>query len=192
MTTAKRRCAWCGKDPLYVAYHDLEWGVPVHDDHGLFELLSLEGAQAGLSWITILRKREGYRRAFKKFDVKKVAKFSEEDITDRVSDESIVRHRGKISSVVTNARCIVDIQRGHGSFDAYVWALGTSDPDAKVAASSMSKRLRKDGFAFVGPMTCYSFMQAAGMMNDHQSDCFRYRQIEKLRRARYSTGGSAG
>ena len=192
MSVTKKRCAWCGDDEVYVAYHDREWGVPLHDDDHLFELLCLEGAQAGLSWITILRKREGYRRAFKKFDPRKVAGFGDAQIDTLLGDASIVRHRGKIASVITNARAVLDVQRRHGSFNTYVWALGTSDVDAHTAAAAMSKRLRKDGFAFVGPMTCYSFMQSAGMVNDHARDCFRYNEIEKLRRrdaASYSTGG---
>ncbi|HTT59464.1 MAG TPA: DNA-3-methyladenine glycosylase I [Acidimicrobiales bacterium] len=192
MSVTKKRCAWCGDDEVYVAYHDREWGVPLHDDDHLFELLCLEGAQAGLSWITILRKREGYRRAFKKFDPRKVAGFGDAQIDTLLGDASIVRHRGKITSVITNARAVLDVQRRHGSFNTYVWALGTSSPDAQSAAAAMSKQLRKDGFAFVGPMTCYSFMQSAGMVNDHARDCFRYNEIEKLRRrdaASYSTGG---
>ncbi|MGC2485549.1 MAG: DNA-3-methyladenine glycosylase I [Acidimicrobiales bacterium] len=192
MTERKKRCAWCGDDELYVAYHDLEWGVPLHDDDDLFELLCLEGAQAGLSWITILRKREGYRRAFKKFDPAKVARFGDVQIDTLLQDASIVRHRGKITSVITNARAVLDIQRHHGNFSTYVWSLGTSDVDAKVASVVMSKQLRKDGFGFVGPMTCYSFMQSAGMVNDHAHDCFRFKEIEKLRRhdaSLYSAGG---
>jgi DNA-3-methyladenine glycosylase I len=192
MSDRKKRCAWCGDDELYVAYHDLEWGVPLHDDNQLFELLCLEGAQAGLSWITILRKREGYRRAFKKFDPAKVARFADTQIDNLLGDASIVRHRGKITSVITNARAVLAMQREHGDFNSYVWSLGTSDRDAHVAAAAMSKQLRKDGFAFVGPMTCYSFMQSAGMVNDHVHDCFRFKEIEKLRRSdasRYSAGG---
>ncbi|MGC2168839.1 MAG: DNA-3-methyladenine glycosylase I [Acidimicrobiales bacterium] len=192
MSDRKKRCAWCADDDLYVAYHDLEWGVPLHEDKRLFELLCLEGAQAGLSWITILRKREGYRRAFKKFDPAKVARYGVAQIDTLLGDASIVRHRGKITSVITNARAVLDVQRQHGSLDTYLWALGASDSDARSAAAAMSKQLRKDGFAFVGPMTCYSFMQSAGMVNDHARDCFRFKEIEKLRRqdaASYSTGG---
>jgi DNA-3-methyladenine glycosylase I len=188
----KKRCAWCGDDELYVAYHDLEWGVPLHDDNSLYELLCLEGAQAGLSWITILRKREGYRRAFKKFDPAKVARFGEAQVDKLLGDASIVRHRGKITSVITNARAVLDVQRRHGSFASYVWSLGTSSPDTHTAAAAMSKQLRKDGFGFVGPMTCYSFMQSAGVVNDHAHDCFRFKEIEKLRRkdaSLYSAGG---
>ncbi len=183
MPEALRRCEWCGEDELYVAYHDHEWGVPVHDDPRLFELLSLEGAQAGLSWITILRKREGYRRAFEGFDPTRVAAYSPERVDSLVADAGIVRHRGKITSVVTNAACVLEVQRHYGSFDQYVWQLAREDAEPRRSATAMSKRLRTDGFAFVGPMTCYSFMQAAGMVNDHDPTCFRYPEVERLRHA---------
>jgi DNA-3-methyladenine glycosylase I len=175
------RCWWCGDDDLYVRYHDLEWGVPTHDDVALFELLSLEGAQAGLSWITVLRRREGYRRAFKKFNPKTVARFDEARVDALMSDEGVIRHRQKIASVITNARAVLDAQREHGSFSDYVWSLGTSEDDEQVSAANMSKRLRKDGFKFVGPTICLSFMQASGMVNDHVRECFRFDEVAALR-----------
>jgi DNA-3-methyladenine glycosylase I len=169
-----------------VAYHDDEWGVPSHDDAHLFEMLTLEGAQAGLSWSTILRKREGYRRAFANFDAAKVAKFTARDIEQLLRDESIVRNRGKIESTVNNARAILDVRREHGSFDTFIWSLAgdtprinrwrsMSDLPAQTPESgAMSKALKQRGFRFVGPTTCYAFMQAVGMVNDHVTGCFRY------------------
>jgi DNA-3-methyladenine glycosylase I len=181
VSDGRQRCTWCGDDELYVNYHDLEWGVPLHDDNKLFELLSLEGAQAGLSWITVLRRREGYRRAFKNFNPKVVAKFDDEKIDSIMSDVGVIRHRGKIVSVTTNAQAVLDIQREHGSFSDYVWALGTSDRDGQQSAATISARLRKDGFKFVGATICYAFMQASGMVNDHARECFRFNEIEALR-----------
>ena len=175
------RCWWCGDDDLYVRYHDLEWGVPLHDGNRLFELLSLEGAQAGLSWITVLRRREGYRRAFKKFNPTTVARFDDARVEAIVGDEGVIRHRQKIESVITNAQAVLNVQRTHGSFSDYVWALGTADDDEQVAAAGMSKQLRKDGFKFVGATICLSFMQASGMVNDHARDCFRFDEVEDLR-----------
>lgn len=175
------RCWWCGDDELYVRYHDLEWGVPTHDDTALFELLSLEGAQAGLSWISVLRRREGYRNAFKKFNPQVVASFDGARVDAIMGDEGVIRHRQKIVSVVTNAQAVLDIQRGHGDFSTYVWELGTTDADEHVCAAGMSKQLRKDGFKFVGPTICLSFMQASGMVNDHVRECFRYEEIETRR-----------
>jgi DNA-3-methyladenine glycosylase I len=175
------RCWWCGDDDLYVRYHDLEWGVPLHDDNGLFELLSLEGAQAGLSWITVLRRREGYRRAFKKFNPATVARFDDAHVEAIVGDEGVIRHRQKIASVITNAHAVLEVKRAHGSFSDYVWALGTDDDDEQKAAAGMSKQLRKDGFKFVGTTICLSFMQASGMVNDHARECFRFEEIESLR-----------
>jgi DNA-3-methyladenine glycosylase I len=174
------RCWWCGDDELYVRYHDREWGVPTHDDVALFELLSLEGAQAGLSWITVLRRREGYRRAFKKFNPKTVARFDDARVEAIMGDEGVVRHRQKIVSVITNAHAVLTMQREHGSFSEYVWALGTADEDEHVSAANMSKQLRKDGFKFVGATICLSFMQASGMVNDHVRECFRFDEIESL------------
>jgi DNA-3-methyladenine glycosylase I len=174
------RCWWCGDDDLYVRYHDLEWGVPNHDDVALFELLSLEGAQAGLSWITVLRRREGYRRVFKKFNPKSVARFDEARVDAIMGDEGVIRHRQKIVSVITNAHAVLGVQREHGSFSDYVWSLGTADEDEQVSAANMSKQLRKDGFKFVGPTICLSFMQASGMVNDHVRECFRFEEVESL------------
>ncbi len=187
MTT--NRCSWCGEDPLYVAYHDEEWGVPVHDDHLLFELLSLEGAQAGLSWITILRKREGYRRVFEGFDPVRVARYDDAKIDALITDPSIVRHRGKVASVVNNARALLAVQEAFGSFDRYIWEFVDGAPIRNAwqdldqvpattpTSEAMSKDLRRRGFRFMGPTTCYAFMQAAGMVNDHVVGCFRYKKL---------------
>jgi DNA-3-methyladenine glycosylase I len=181
----RARCPWCLSDPAYIAYHDAEWGVPVHDDVRLFEMLTLEGAQAGLSWLTILRKREGYRRAFAGFDAARVARFTKRDVDRLVQDASIVRHRGKIESTISNAKCVLDVQRELGSLDALLWSFvdGTplrtvrrtmADVPAKTAASdAMSKALKKRGFRFVGSTTCYALMQACGLVDDHLAACFR-------------------
>jgi len=169
-----------------VAYHDEEWGVPSHDDAHLFEMLTLEGAQAGLSWTTILRKREGYRRAFAEFDAAKVARFTARDIDRLMGDRSIVRNRAKIESTIANARAVLEVRREHGSFAAFIWSMAggaprvhrwraLSDVPAQTAASAaMSKELKRRGFRFVGPTTCYAFMQAVGMVNDHVVSCFRH------------------
>lgn len=179
------RCGWVTDDPLYLEYHDQEWGVPVHDDHRLFEMLTLEGAQAGLSWLTILRKREGYRRLFAGFDPAVVARFTETDVERLLQDASIVRHRGKVESTINNASAVLRMQEEFGSFDAYVWGFVDGEPirnswkalselPAKTAVSDrMSKDLKKRGFRFVGSTTCYAFMQATGMVDDHTVDCFR-------------------
>jgi DNA-3-methyladenine glycosylase I len=179
------RCAWAGDDPLMVAYHDDEWGTPTHDDRHLFELLTLEGAQAGLSWSTILRKREGYRRAFADFDAVTVAAYDEDDIDRLVQDASIVRHRGKIESTVNNARRIVDVRDELGSFDALVWSfvdgrpiVHTFDQLAQLPSDTpesraLSAELKRRGFRFVGPTTMYALMQAAGLVDDHTTNCFR-------------------
>jgi len=181
-----QRCSWA-TTPLSIAYHDEEWGVPVHDDTRLFEFLILEGAQAGLSWETILRKRDNYRRAFDGFNPKKVAKYDERKIAALLNDESIIRNRLKINSAVTNAIAFLEVQREFGSFAAYVWRFVNGKPIKRklgqpVAAhteisDALSKDLLKRGFKFVGSTICYSFMQAVGMVNDHDSKCFRYRQI---------------
>ncbi|MDE3222761.1 MAG: DNA-3-methyladenine glycosylase I [Acidobacteriota bacterium] len=178
MHDGRVRSFWVSDDPLYVRYHDEEWGVPVHDDATLFELLSLEGAQAGLSWLTVLRRREGYRRAFKKFNPRVVAKFDDDDVARILLDEGVVRHRQKIASVVTNARAVLLVQKKYGTFDDYLWRLGGETGDA--VATSMSKQLRRDGFTFVGPTICQALRQAAGMTNDHDPTCFRRREIERL------------
>jgi DNA-3-methyladenine glycosylase I len=161
----RERCAWCGDDPLYVRYHDEEWGVPLHDDRKLFELLVLEGAQAGLSWITILRKRDAYRRAFDRFDARKIAKYDAAKKRALMNDAGIVRNRLKIDAAVANARAYLEVQKEFGSFDKYIWQF--------VDADAMSRDLKKRGFKFVGSTICYAFMQATGMVNDHAAGCFR-------------------
>ena len=180
------RCFWA-TTPLSIAYHDEEWGVPLHDDNRLFEFLILEGAQAGLSWEIILRKRDNYRKAFDRFNPAKVAKYDEQKIEALLKNEGIIRNRLKINSAVTNAVAFREVQREFGSFDKYVWAFVNGKPLKRkpgepIAArteisDSLSKDLLKRGFKFVGSTICYSFMQAVGMVNDHDSTCFRYRQI---------------
>ena len=182
------RCGWATSDPLYVAYHDDEWGVPLHDDRALFELLTLEGAQAGLSWITILRKREGYRRAFDNFVPEIVARYDDGKVTLLLEDAGIVRNRAKIAAAINNAARVLDVQREFGSLDAYVWAFAGGMPRvnaprtlADVPASTaesdaMSRDLKKRGFKFTGSTICYAFMQAAGLVDDHVTSCFRFRR----------------
>jgi DNA-3-methyladenine glycosylase I len=172
-----QRCSWCGVDAQYVEYHDTEWGVPLHGDQALFELLTLEGAQAGLSWLTILRRREGYRRVFAQFDPVKVARFSDKKIEQILLDPGIVRNRQKVVSVVGNARAIVRLQAEHGSLDSLLWEIATEPGDALVRARVMSKRLSSESFKFVGPTICLSTMQAGGMVNDHARNCYRYSQL---------------
>jgi DNA-3-methyladenine glycosylase I len=191
--TTIRRCAWCGTDPLYVRYHDREWGVPVHDDRRLFELLTLEGAQAGLSWITILRKRENYRRAFSRFNPRAVARFDARRVRSLLRDPGIVRNRLKVESTVSNAQAFLTVQREFGSFDAYIWQFTGGRPHVHrhrrlrdlpshtPQSDAMSKDLKRWGFRFVGSTICYAFMQAAGMVNDHTTDCFRYRTCAKMK-----------
>ena len=183
--TAPVRCAW-PRAPLDVAYHDAEWGVPLHDDRALLELLTLEGAQAGLSWSTILKKREGYRAAFAGFDVERVARFTTADVERLVLDPAIVRHRQKIESAVTNAHAVLAVRESFGSFDAYLWRFVGGAPrvnwwrtpgevPARTAESdALSRDLLGRGFKFVGSTICYAFMQATGMVNDHTVDCFRH------------------
>jgi DNA-3-methyladenine glycosylase I len=190
----KKRCAWAGTDPLYVSYHDEEWGVPVHDDGRLFEFLILEGAQAGLSWSTILRKRDAYRRAFDWFDPRKVARYDRGKIAALLADAGIVRNRAKIESAIKNAKAFLDVQEEFGSFDAYQWRFvdghpiqnrrrAVSDIPARTAQSdAMSKDLKSRGFTFVGSTIIYAHMQAVGMVNDHVIDCFRHRVVAKLGR----------
>lgn len=168
----KRRCAW-PKNPLAIAYHDKEWGVPVHQDRKLFECLTLEGAQAGLSWDTILAKRENYRRAFERFEVRRVASYGARDRWRLLGDAGIVRHSGKIDATIENARRVLDVRREFGSFSKYVWSF------AGRGAEALSKDLRRRGFRFVGPTTVYAFMQAVGLVNDHEESCFRRREIGK-------------
>jgi DNA-3-methyladenine glycosylase I len=184
--SSAQRCSWCGSDPLYVAYHDVEWGVPSHDDRHLFEMLVLEGAQAGLSWITILRKRENYRAAFAGFDPGRVARYDGRKVEHLLQDEGLVRNRLKIEGTVRNARAFLDLQREFGSFARYAWAFvgdapvqnawrDLSEVPAKTAQSdAMSKDLRRRGFTFVGSTILYAFMQAVGMVNDHVVTCFRH------------------
>lgn len=181
------RCPWCGDDPLYVAYHDQEWGVPCHDDRRLFEFLILEGAQAGLAWITILRKRENYRRAFAGFDPTVVARWNETDVERLLGDASIVRNRRKIESALLNARAFLTVQEQFASFDSYLWRFVDGRPrlnawrrmedvPAETAESrSLSKDLLARGFKFVGPTICYALMQSVGLVNDHLTNCFRHR-----------------
>ncbi len=185
------RCAWSGSDPLYQAYHDREWGVPVHDDQRLFEMLILEGAQAGLSWITILRKRENYRAAFDGFDPTKVSRYTKAKVAKLMNNVGIVRNRLKIESTVLNARAFLAVQKEFGSFDTYVWQFVGGKPIVhhrrtikEIPASTpesdaLSKDLKQRGFRFVGTTICYAFMQAVGMVNDHATDCFRYTRLEK-------------
>ncbi len=185
----RERCSWCGDDPLYVAYHDEEWGVPVHDDRTLFEFLILEGAQAGLSWSTILKKREGYRSAFDGFDAERVARYDEHKIAELLADPGIVRNRLKVGSTVTNAQSFLAVQEEFGSFSKYIWDFVDGRPiqnawrslaeiPAKTSlAETISKDLKKRGFRFVGPTIVYAHMQATGMVNDHVVDCFRYPEI---------------
>jgi DNA-3-methyladenine glycosylase I len=184
------RCDWVPvSDPLYVAYHDEEWGVPVHDDRLLFEFLVLEGAQAGLSWLTILRKRDGYRTAFAGFDPELVAQFDEDRVQRLLQDPGIVRNRLKVRSAVENARQVLEVQREFGSLDAYLWgfvggapivggwATVRDIPPPSAEAKAMSADLKKRGFRFVGPTVCYAFMQAAGLVNDHTVSCYRFREL---------------
>jgi DNA-3-methyladenine glycosylase I len=182
---SERRCPWAGEDPLMIEYHDREWGRPVHDDRVLFEFLVLEGAQAGLSWSTILRKRQGYRRAFARFDPRKVARFGAADVARLMRDERIVRNRLKIWSAIRNARHLLQLAREHGSFDAYLWAFVGGAPlvrrrrtvkDVPVTtpeSDALAKDLKRRGFRFVGSTIVYAFMQAVGMVNDHVASCAR-------------------
>jgi DNA-3-methyladenine glycosylase I len=189
----KKRCGWAGSDPLYVAYHDREWGVPLHDDRRLFELLVLEGAQAGLAWITILRKRENYRRAFDRFDATRIARYDRRRVAALLRDPGIVRNRAKVEGAVRSARAFLEIVREHGSFDRYIWSFVGGRPirnrwrtpreiPVETAESkAMSKDLRRRGFTFVGPTICYAFMQAAGLVDDHVAGCFRRRRASAAR-----------
>lgn len=188
----KPRCGWCGTEPLYVAYHDNEWGVPVHDDRLLFEFLVLEGAQAGLSWFTVLKKREQYRKAFHNFAFEQIAQYSDRDIARLIADPGIVRNRLKIASAIKNAQGVLAIIEQHGSLDAFLWRYVDGIPiqnawrhleevPAQTTLSDqMSKDLKRRGFSFVGSTICYAFMQAVGMVNDHLTDCFRYQEIAQI------------
>ncbi len=188
----KCRCEWCGSDPLYIAYHDDEWGVPVHEDNRLFEFLLLEGAQAGLSWLTILKKREQYRQAFHGFDPQKVAAYTATDVQRLLADPGIVRNRLKIESAIKNARAVVEIIDTFGSLDAFFWRYVEQQPRQNAWRSSaelpartdlsdrLSKDLKKRGCNFVGPTICYAFMQAVGMVNDHVVGCFRHAEVANI------------
>lgn len=189
-TDTKTRCAWA-RTPLSIAYHDAEWGAPVHDDRTLFEFLVLEGAQAGLSWETILRKRDRYREVFDNFDPQRVAAYDDAKVAALLGDAGIIRNRLKIAAAIQNARMVMKVQHEFGSFDAYVWQFvggvpqqnqrrGLADLPAKTPESeAMSKDLLKRGFRFVGPTICYAFMQAVGMVNDHVVDCFRHGEVQR-------------
>ena len=182
----KIRCAWCPlSEPLYVRYHDEEWGVPVHDDRRLFEMLILEGAQAGLSWLTILKRREGYREAFAHFDAEKIARYDKRKMAALMKNPGIIRNRLKIAATVANARAFLRVQKEQRTFDRYIWSFvggkpkrhrrksGERLPAQTPEAEAMSKDLKKRGFRFVGPTICYAFMQAVGLVDDHSADCFR-------------------
>jgi len=187
-----KRCAWCSSDPQYVAYHDEEWGVPLHNDRRLFEMLILEGTQAGLSWLTILRKRDNYREAFDNFDARRIASYGKEDIDRLMQNTGIVRNRLKIEASVKNARGFLQLLEEYPSFTSYLWryvddvpvqnrwhSIGEIPSQTRVS-EQMSRDLKNHGFNFVGPTICYAFMQAVGMVNDHTVDCFRHGEIAKL------------
>lgn len=185
----RTRCPWSGSDLLYIEYHDREWGVPVHDDRKLFEMLILEGAQAGLSWITILKKRENYRKAFSNFAAKKIARYNTAKVRELLKNQGIVRNRLKIEATISNAEAFLRVQKELGSFDAYIWKfvggksiknkrkLLSDIPPATSESEAMSRDLKKRGFRFVGSTICYAFMQAVGMVNDHIIQCFRYKEV---------------
>lgn len=189
VSNSVQRCAWPGDDPLMIEYHDDEWGTPVHDDRTHFEYIILDGAQAGLSWKTVLHKREGYHNAFAQFDPQVVARFDEAKIEALLQDPSIIRNRLKVAGAVKNARAFLAVQEEFGSFDAYIWQFVDGEPihntwsdlsqvPAETAeARAMSKDLKRRGFTFVGPTICYAYMQAAGMVNDHTVDCFRHAEL---------------
>jgi DNA-3-methyladenine glycosylase I len=193
MAPVPSRCPWAVTDPLYTTYHDEEWGVPSHDDRHLFEMLILEGAQAGLSWITILKKRERYRQAFDRFDPKKVARYGDRKVAQLLADAGIVRNRLKIDAAIDNARAFLAVQKEFGSFDGYLWGLVNGRPKVNAwktlkdvppkttESDALSRDLKKRGFRFVGSTICYAFMQAVGMVNDHLTTCVRYRQIGRRR-----------
>ena len=184
-----KRCQWVGNDPLYIEYHDKEWGIPVHDDKKLFEFIILEGAQAGLSWLTILRRRENYRKAFADFDAGKVTRFNEQKINELLTDPGIIRNKLKIQSAITNAQAFLKIQKEFGSFDTYSWQFVEGKckvnmlktikeiPVTSKESDALSKDLKKRGFKFVGSTIIYAHMQAVGMVNDHTTDCFRYKEL---------------
>lgn len=186
------RCGWAGKDPLYVRYHDEEWGAPVHDDQKLFEMLILEGMQAGLSWLTVLQKREQFRKALDDFDVRRIAAYDEKKIRGLLRNPGIIRNRLKIEAAISNAAAFLEVQKEFGSFNSFIWTVAGNKPrqnhfrelsevPAKTPESdSLSRELKKRGFRFVGSTICYAFMQAVGMVNDHLVDCFRHKEISKM------------
>ncbi len=188
----KKRCTWCGNDPLYMAYHDEEWGVPVRDDDTLFVFLILETFQAGLSWITILRKRENFKKAFDNFDYKKIAKYGEDKFNSLLEDAGIIRNKLKIKATITNAQAFMKVQEEFGSFSTYIWKFTNGKqlqnafanredvPATTELSDVLSKDLKKRGFKFVGSTVIYAHMQATGMVNDHTIDCFRYTEVQKL------------
>jgi len=190
----KQSCSWATSDPVYQAYHDQEWGVPIHQDRKLFEFLILEGAQAGLNWITVLKKRPHYRKAFDRFNPQKIARYNKKKIKSLLANEGIIRNRLKIESTITNARCYLEIKEELGSFDEYLWQFVSGKPKInhwkslkKIPASTpesdtMSEALKGRGFRFVGATICYAFMQAVGMVNDHLISCFRYEELSKQKR----------
>jgi len=190
-----KRCEWANRSELEQSYHDNEWGVPIHDDKHLFEFLVLEGAQAGLSWSTILRKREGYRKAFDNFDVRKISRYSEDDLSRLLANPEIIRNRLKINATITNARAFLQIQEEFERFDQYIWRFVHGKPIrnswerlAEIPCNSpesdaMSKDLQKRGFKFVGTKICYAFIQAVGMVNDHVTSCFRYKEIKEYNKS---------
>lgn len=190
----RTRCEWCLGSDLEIEYHDNEWGIPLHDDRTHFEYIILDGAQAGLSWVTILKKRDGYRKAFAQFDVEKVARFTQRKIESLLTNPAIVRNRLKVQSTVSNARSFIDIQTEFGSFDNYIWRFTDGKtirnrwktpgdvPATTPQSDAMSRDMKKRGFRFVGSTICYAYMQAAGMVNDHTTDCFQYRRVSSLKR----------
>ena len=192
-TNSPERCSWCGEHEFYVAYHDMEWDVPLHDDQKLFEFLILEGAQAGLSWLTILKKRDAYRKAYYQFDAEKISRFNSRSIERLMNNAGIVRNRLKIEASIDNARAFLEVQDEFGSFDKFIWQYVNHRPRQNRwrqlkdipaltnESQQMSKDLQQRGFRFVGPTICYAFMQATGMVNDHVTTCFRYKQVAKIK-----------
>jgi len=188
-----KRCPWAGDTEIYQAYHDTEWGVPVHDDRTLFEMINLEGAQAGLSWLTVLKKRETYRKAFDNFDAKKIAKYDAKKVAKLLADPGIIRNRLKVAATIANAQAFLAVQKEFGSFDKYLWQFVNGQtitshrkslsgaPNHTPESDAMSKDLRKRGFKFVGTTICYAFMQAVGMVNDHLVTCFRHGEVSRLK-----------
>lgn len=198
-----KRCEWANRSELEQSYHDKEWGVAIHDDRGLFEFLILEGAQAGLSWSTILKKREGYKKAFDNFDVQKISKYSEDDVARLFVNSEIIRNKRKITAIIANAKAFLQVQEEFGSFDRYIWqfvrgkpiqnswAKMTDIPSSTPESETMSKDLQQRGFKFVGPTICYAFMQAVGMVNDHIVGCFRHEEIKNRGEPKQSVKRSA-